>query len=180
MTLENGNKSKGRYDKDYNFKKITLYCTPRVHKCFISFCIYFVGLLCDSDGKCAPITWSSTKIKRIARSTLAIECLALQDATDAAYLIFSLVSEMLYGSEKLIDIIAKTDSKGLHSALLSTKAVQDKRLRVDIAYLKQLLKWQELEKVLWISSVEQLADCLTKRTASSRLLLETLYNSFLR
>ena len=135
--------------------------------------------LCDSDGKCAPITWSSTKIKRIARSTLATECLALQDATDAAYLISSLVSEMLYSSEKLIDIVAKTDSKGLHSALLSTKAVQDKRLRVDIAYLKQLLEWQELEKVLWISSAKQLADCLTKRTASSRLLLETLYNSFI-
>ena len=123
--------------------------------------------LCDTEGKCAPITWSSTKIKRIARSTLATECLALQEATDAAYLISSLLSEMLYDSTKLIDIVAKTDSKGLHSALLSTKAVQDKRLRVDISYLKQLIERHELEKVLWISSVEQLADCLTKKTAAS-------------
>ena len=51
--------------------------------------------LCDSEGKCVPITWSSTKIKRIARSTLATECLALQDATDAAYLVSSLLSDML-------------------------------------------------------------------------------------
>ena len=136
--------------------------------------------LCDSEGKCVPITWSSTKIKRIARSTLATECLALQDATDAAYLVSSLLSEMLNDSKELINIVAKTDSKGLHSALLSTKAVNDKRLRVDIAYLKQLIERHELEKVMWICSNEQLADCLTKKTASCKSLLNCIYNCNLK
>ncbi|CAL4194516.1 unnamed protein product [Meganyctiphanes norvegica] len=95
--------------------------------------------LYDSHGKCTPISWSSTKIRRIARSTLAAECLALQDAADSAILISSFLSEMLYSSKKSTSIVAKTDSKGLHSALLSTKAVHDKRLRVDMAYLKQML-----------------------------------------
>ena len=102
--------------------------------------------------------------------------MALQDATDAAYLISSLLSEMLNNSKELINIVAKTDSKGLHSALLSTKAGSDKRLRVEIAFLKQLLEKQELEAVMWIRSNEQLADCLTKKTSSSNLLLKTLYN----
>ena len=78
----------------------------------------------------------------------------------------------LNDSKEYINIVAKTDSKGLHSALLSTKAVNDKRLRVEIAFLKQLIERQELEKVMWICSNEQLADCLTKKTASSRLLLK--------
>ena len=105
--------------------------------------------------------------------------MALQDATDAAYLVSSLLSEMLNDSKELINIVAKTDSKGLHSALLSTKAVNDKRLRVEIAFLKQLIERQELQQVMWICSNEQLADCLTKKTASSKLLLKTLYNSSL-
>ena len=136
--------------------------------------------LSDASGKCAPVTWSSVKIRRIARSTLAAECLALQDATDAAILISSLLSEMLYEGRKPIKIIAKTDSKGLHSALYSTKAVQDKRLRVDIASLKEMLERQELDQVCWIESSDQLADCLTKKTASSESLLNVLHFSTLK
>ena len=56
--------------------------------------------LSDSSGKCVPITWASVKIKRIARSTLAAECMALQDSTDAAILISSLFSEMPYDCNK--------------------------------------------------------------------------------
>ena len=136
--------------------------------------------LSDSSGKCVPITWSSVKIKRIARSTLAAECMALQDSTDAAILISSLLSEMLYEGKKQIKIIAKTDSKGLHSALYSTKAVQDKRLRVDIASLREMLERRELDQVCWIQSSDQLADCLTKKTASSEALLNTLHFSVLK
>ena len=133
--------------------------------------------LCDAYGVMVPITWSSTKIRRIARSVLAAECLALQDAADSAVLIAGLLSEMLYNSKKSINIVAKTDNRGVHGALISTKAVKDMRLRVDMAYLKQMLEKQELEKVLWIHSAEQLADCLTKKTASSKALLNCLHYS---
>ena len=133
--------------------------------------------LSDSSGKCVPITWASVKIKRIARSTLAAECMALQDSTDAAILISSLFSEMLYSCNKSIQNISKTDSKGLHTALYSTKAVQDKRLRVDIASLREMLERQELDQVCWIQSSDQLADCLTKKTASSESLLDVLHYS---
>ena len=139
-----------------------------------------IVFLSDSSGKCVPITWSSVKIRRIARSTLASECMALQDATDAAILISSLLSEMLYEGQKPIKIIAKTDSRGLHTALYSTKAVQDKRLRVDIASLREMLERQELDQVCWIQSSDQLADCLTKKTASSESLLNVLHYSILK
>ena len=91
-----------------------------------------------------------------------------------------LLSEMLYEGQKPIKIIAKTDSRGLHTALYSTKAVQDKRLRVDIASLREMLERQELDQVCWIQSSDQLADCLTKKTASSESLLNVLHYSILK
>ena len=45
----------------------------------------FVILLADDEGNVCPIHWRSRKIKRIVKSTLAAECLALQEASDAAY-----------------------------------------------------------------------------------------------
>ena len=100
----------------------------------------FMIFLCDEKCACALITWSLTKIRRIVRSTLAAECLALQDAADTGILISSLFSELLNSESQPMNIICKTDSKGLYKALYSTKCVQDKRLRVDMARLRQMIE----------------------------------------
>ena len=135
----------------------------------------FIIFLCDEKGACAPITWSSTMIRRIVRSTLAAECLALQDAADTGILISSLFSELLNSESQPMNITCKTDSKGLYKALYSIKCVQDKHLRVDMARLRQMIERQELTQVVWVESSNQLADPLTKRTASSRSLVDVLH-----
>ena len=40
----------------------------------------FILFLCDQEGHAAPIHWQSKKIRRVVKSTLAAECLALQEA----------------------------------------------------------------------------------------------------
>lgn len=134
----------------------------------------YIVFLRDKSGKCAPLAWSSAKIKRIARSTLAAECMALQDGADAAVLLSSLISEALYGGSEPVNVVCFTDSRGLYRALYSTKTVQDERLRIDIARLKQMMEEQEVSQICWIDGSQQLADCLTKRTTSRNVLLDVL------
>ena len=134
----------------------------------------YVVFLKDKKGKCAPLAWSSSKIKRIVRSTLAAECMALQDGADTAVLLAALMSEALYDGSESMSVVCCTDSRGLYRALYSTKAVQDKRLRIDIARIRQMMDVGEVTKVCWVDSSQQLADCLTKKTASSSALLDVL------
>ena len=134
----------------------------------------YIVFLRDNKGRCAPLAWSSSKIKRIVRSTLAAECMALQDGADAAVLLAALISEALYDGSEGMSVMCCTDSRGLYRALYSTKAVQDKRLRIDIARMRQMLEVGEVTKVSWVDSSQQLADCLTKKTASSNVLLDVL------
>ena len=55
-------------------------------------------------------------------------------------------------------------------ALSSTKRVEDRRLRIDLAVLEDMLAKKEISSVSWIASRQQLADCLTKRGVSTACL----------
>ena len=48
--------------------------------------------------------------------------------------------------------------------------MEDRRLRIDIAVLRNMLERGEVEEVSWVDTSLQLADCLTKKGASSRQL----------
>ena len=48
-------------------------------------------------------------------------------------------------------------------ALYSTKSVDDKRLRIDIASVKEFISKGEVDSVKWCAGSLQLADCMTKR-----------------
>lgn len=141
----------------------------------------FIIFLSDKHNTAVPISWSSTKIKRIVRSTLAAESMALQEGADSAVLLSSLISELIYGdSSKKLEIRCCTDSHGLYRSLISTKTVQDRRLRIDIARLREMMERKEIDIVDWVENTNQLADCLTKRTASSNSLLTVLHTGKLR
>ena len=74
------------------------------------------------------------------------------------------------------DIVCNTDSHQLYDGLNSIKPVKDKRLRIDIALLQEMLSRKEISKVNWIHKEFQLADSLTKLGASSEKLLSVLDN----
>ena len=129
----------------------------------------FIIFLVGENGNAAPLIWTSHKLKRVVRSPKAAETLALQDAAEYAVFLKSILEE-IYGLEKKIPIVCITDNESLHSFVHSTTTVDDKRLLIDICCLRGMLSRGEISQVLLTKSTDQLADCLTKATASSDLL----------
>ena len=127
------------------------------------------------DGETAvPVSWSSHRLKRVARSTLCAETLAAVEALDSAYLI-SAVGAEVFGKQKL-EVDLYTDNKSLYDAINTINVMLDKRLRVDIASLREMSENGDVS-FFWIESKHQLADVLTKKGASKKKLTDVLRSS---
>ena len=124
-----------------------------------------------SGNKACSLGWRSGKIKRVVKSTLAAEALALSEGVGEAMYLQKMISEVL-GFKPCI--IAHVDSKGLVDQLHSTKLVYERMLRIDIGIIKEMLDRKELEEVRWCSTDKQLADVLTKRGADGAKLMNSL------
>ena len=136
----------------------------------------YIIFLANEKGKVIPICWNSKKIRRVVRSTLAGETLAMAEGIDVAIFVSTLFTELTKGTPAPdgLPLICVTDCKSLHDALKSTKQVGDKRLRLEISGIKELMEKNIVKEVKWQTSHTQLADCLTKRGASSAKLLQVL------
>lgn len=131
--------------------------------------------LMGENGKFSPLSWQSKKVKRIVRSTLAGETLAMSDGIDNSIFLSTLFSELTTGdAEHALPIICVTDNHSLVDAIKSTKPVSEKRLRLEISGIKELIQTQRVERIQWCNTKEQLADCLTKKGASTCQLLKAL------
>jgi hypothetical protein len=127
-----------------------------------------VVFLADSYGHMCPVSWRANKIRRVVKSTLAAETLALQEGIEEAIYLQKLLSELCPRMRIPIDVYV--DNRSLVDALQSTKLVCDRRLRIDIGALKQALE-QDVRSVNWITGEQQLANCMTKRGASGAQLM---------
>ena len=129
----------------------------------------FVLLLVDANGSCGPLMWKSCTLKRVVRSTLAAEVCAGIEGLDAAYFVQCMFSEMLQSRPRLS---ARTDNRPFFKNAMSTTMVSEHRLRVDLAAVKEMIAKGELGSLSWVPKEEQLADCLTKRGANPRKLID--------
>lgn len=135
----------------------------------------YIIFLSDYYGSRCPIIWQSKKIKRVVKSTIAAETLALLDGAETAVYLAELISQIT-GNEKL-KVRCYVDNKSVVDSLHSLKRVENKRLRIDMSVLSNMLQRGEIESIEWIESNNQFADCLTKKGASCQHLLETIaYN----
>ena len=125
----------------------------------------YVVFLRDSLGRRCPLLWQTRKIRRVVKSTLSAETMALLDCAEAAVYIAHVLSEVS-GCPSL-PIYCAVDNRSLVDSLYSTNQIEDKRLRIDLAVLRDMLEKKEIHKVAWVASSQQLADCLTKRGASA-------------
>ena len=76
-----------------------------------------------------------------------------------------------------LKVLAVTDSANLHESLRSTKQVDDRRLRIDIAAIKQTVMNKDIQ-AYHVPGDMMLANCLTKKGASTHDLLEVLAGTF--
>ena len=96
-----------------------------------------IVFLCG-NGLVSPITWRSKKLDRVTKSPLASETMALSESADAGYFVASMVKE-LFNLNHVPAVTCKTDNHSLKEHLESTKIIQDLRLRVDIARLREMI-----------------------------------------
>ena len=129
--------------------------------------IVFIG---DGNGNVLPLSWSTRRLKRMVKSALAAETLILVEAAETSFWLTHIISEILNAD---VPIICHTDKDSLFEAAYSNKAVEDKRLPVDIAIVCEMVQRKEAS-VEWIEWNYQSADSLTKRGVDSSKLLDTL------
>ena len=118
--------------------------------------------------------WQSKKISRVTKSRLAAETMELADAADAGHLAAVMIKEV-FALNNEPKVRCLTDSKSLIDHLQTSHVIQDSRLRVDVARIREMIALNECE-VKWIPNDKQLADPLTKAGASPNKLLEVLQN----
>ena len=136
---------------------------------------YIVFLI--GNQRTVPFMWQSKKLNRVTKSPLAAETMALAEAADAGYLASQIVKEAFAVAETP-EVKCFTDSRSLIDHLATSHVIQDSRLRVDVARIREMIQLKEVH-VEWRSKDEQLADPLTKAGASSAKLLEVLRKAML-
>ena len=109
--------------------------------------IGYIVSIKDDEGNSYPVMWKPKVAKRITRSTLDAETLAMEEGLENGIWIERIWGE-IYG--KKLEVIGYTDSKNLEEAVKSLKGVENKRTRIEIAYLKEMIEWrsdrQKLDK----------------------------------
>ena len=103
----------------------------------------YVTFLVGQNGNCSPLMWQSKMLRRVARSTMAAETLPQVEAAEASFWLSGILKEVLLNSQDRspqYSIECHTDSHQLYDAVYSIRPVLDKRLRTDIAILKEMLK----------------------------------------
>jgi hypothetical protein len=104
------------------------------------------------------IFWESRTIKRVCRSSSASEVLSAVESYDATMWLLALWKEI---SGQDLDALLVTDSESLQQKAVSTALPTKKRLRIDMALLRQGLRRGEYGLV-WAGSSNNLANPLTK------------------
>ena len=134
--------------------------------------IGFVIFLSSRNGARCPIYWQSKKARRVIKSTLAAETMALIEGAETAIYISHIISDMLECPARKIHCFV--DNKSLVDTLYSSHKVEEKRLRVDMAVFQDMMGRGEVTSVSWVDTEGQLANCLTKRGASAVRLMEVI------
>ena len=118
-----------------------------------------------SGMKFSPLAWHSNKISKVCTSIFAAETLGFNDGVAEALLMRQTISELLYQTPRddIIPIICIMDSKQLHQHLQSTSQTSDKRIRLEVALLREDINKNNVKGIFLVRSEYNLADCLTKK-----------------
>jgi hypothetical protein len=123
----------------------------------------------DAASPAHVIDFCSHKLRRVARSTKTAETLAASEGFDRAYYVGAMLAWM--GLDN--GIILVLDNSSLYADVSTTRVPKEKRVKVDLALLRESFDRGDLGAVIWAQTTAQLADAMTKadEKADSRLLL---------
>ena len=148
-------------------------------------CLAQKDILERKRAACWIIDWSSKKLKRMVRSSVAAETLAGQNGLDAIEFFQALMSETLHGitpkefrnNTPKIPSCLVIDSKGFYDAVTRSCSSQsisvERRLMIDYAIARETIDKQGV-LVFWVNNLRMAADALTKLKGDTRPLFEIL------
>ena len=125
---------------------------------------WLVGLTNLSDF--GIISWRCRTLRRVVKSMLAGETLALSDLLDEMVSVQQTLSMILGWTPRAV---ARTDCRSLYDYIYRGKNVSEKRLHVELCVIKEIVKEKQCE-IEWCETSDQLADCLTKHMVAHRLI----------
>ena len=154
-------------------------------------CLAPAGIVNLTEAIVHPISWSSTHIHRVCRSTLMAETFAMTKAVEAGTRIRAAIVDMKgqldirnweESASQSMGHCWMTDCDSLYEHLMSQRfnAIENKRLAIDLKALRQFIWERSGERTLevdcscgdyprWIDTSVMLADPLTKAMKSDRL-----------
>lgn len=121
----------------------------------------YLILLVDGNNNANIIQYSSKKCRRVTRSVMAAELLALVSAFDDAFFLQHTLDEIL-GYKIPID--SYIDSRTTFNCVAKNGPTMEKRLQIDAAALREARDKHELRFLGWIPGPENASDGLTKAT----------------
>ena len=122
------------------------------------------------------LQWNSGRIHRVVRSTLSAEAYSCSEALDSLNWLRATLKELFQGdmkkdyNERMQSIpgVTVTDCKSLYDCIHSERTLlSDKRLSLEAAIIRQSL--DENLDIRWVSTEQQIADCLTKTLSKKGL-----------
>ena len=134
----------------------------------------YIIFVTDSEGCRCSIACSQDFVRRVVKSTIAAETLALLEAAEAGILYSVLLSQAIGVPDGSIPVKCFVDNRSIMDAAHSTTAVEDKLLRINVAVPRHLLYSGRVSSIEWVRSTQQLADVLTERGACHRPLLSAI------
>ena len=112
------------------------------------------------------LSWRCRTLRRVVKSTLAGETLALSDLLDELIVMRDTLRQLLGVAPRTV---ARTDCRSLWDHVhYGNKQVTEKRLHVELCAIKEAVKEKQCE-IEWCDTKEQLSDCLTKHMVAHRL-----------
>ena len=99
----------------------------------------FIVFLQGINGKFSPLVWTSHRLKRVVKSAMAAETIALLEAAEHAMLLKTVLLE-IHGitDSSCFPISCFIDSKQTHGAVTSTNVIEDKRSLIDVCAIRQM------------------------------------------
>ena len=137
-------------------------------------CIGYVVFLGGKNNNCSALVWRSRKAKRICKSTESAEMMAQVEGIEESIYVKTVITSIISISKTMFLITWITDHRGLWDCIHSTHLKEDRRLRIDVADVKECIQKSEISDIRKCSSAQQLVDCLTKKGADGCKLLSVL------
>ena len=122
----------------------------------------------------APILWWSNKIKRVCRSAMEAETMALNTGVDQAIYVKQVLEELLGRPEDSIPLRPAVDNQDCQAMVHANVAAKERRLRAEVSRIREALRRGNISEIILVKGPKQLANALTKRTADPSEILQIL------